>query len=121
MESSGIHEELFKSIMKCDVDIRRDLFNNTVLSGGTSMYPGKLPCHFHVLLGTVYEFPLIFSKTFWNMLLKIVLWLWVKVCPRSGYLILHHRKMYVFLGLFSRLPSYKLQGKNTILKRSDSH
>ncbi len=43
MESAGIHEELFKSIMKCDVDIRRDLFNNTVLSGGTSMYPGKTP------------------------------------------------------------------------------
>ncbi|KAK2115243.1 hypothetical protein P7K49_005869, partial [Saguinus oedipus] len=26
--------------MKCDVDIRKDLYTNTVLSGGTTMYPG---------------------------------------------------------------------------------
>jgi actin-related protein len=26
--------------MKCDVDVRRDLFSNIVLSGGTTMYPG---------------------------------------------------------------------------------
>jgi len=26
--------------MKCDVDVRRDLFANIVLSGGTTMYPG---------------------------------------------------------------------------------
>ena len=26
--------------MKCDLDIRRDLFNNIVLSGGTTMFPG---------------------------------------------------------------------------------
>ena len=25
--------------MKCDVDIRKDLYANTVLSGGTTMYP----------------------------------------------------------------------------------
>ncbi|KAM7044458.1 LOW QUALITY PROTEIN: actin, cytoplasmic 1-like [Molossus nigricans] len=40
MESCGIHETTFNSIMKCDVDIRKDLYANTVLSGGTSMYPG---------------------------------------------------------------------------------
>lgn len=28
------------SIMKCDVDIRKDLYGNIVLSGGTSMFPG---------------------------------------------------------------------------------
>merc|ERR1712080_495981 len=28
------------SIMKCDVDIRKDLYANTVMSGGTTMYPG---------------------------------------------------------------------------------
>merc|ERR1711944_183396 len=27
-------------IMKCDVDIRKDLYANTVMSGGTTMYPG---------------------------------------------------------------------------------
>ncbi|KAM7335601.1 hypothetical protein ACRRTK_006078 [Alexandromys fortis] len=39
-ESCGIHETTFNSIMKCDVDIRKDLYANTVLSGGTTMYPG---------------------------------------------------------------------------------
>ena len=41
MESSGIHETCYNSIMKCDVDIRKDLYANTVLSGGTTMFPGK--------------------------------------------------------------------------------
>ncbi|KAM7324887.1 hypothetical protein ACRRTK_017192 [Alexandromys fortis] len=40
MESCGIHETTFNSIMKCDVDIRKVLYANTVLSGGTTMYPG---------------------------------------------------------------------------------
>ncbi|CAO1436547.1 unnamed protein product [Diamesa serratosioi] len=40
MESCGIHELMFKSIMRCDLDIRKDLFANCVLSGGTTMYPG---------------------------------------------------------------------------------
>ena len=26
--------------MKCDVDIRKELYGNIVLSGGTTMYPG---------------------------------------------------------------------------------
>merc|ERR1712224_304285 len=30
----------YNSIMKCDVDIRKDLYANTVMSGGTTMYPG---------------------------------------------------------------------------------
>ncbi len=40
METAGIHETTFNSIMKCDVDIRRDLYSNIVLSGGSSMFPG---------------------------------------------------------------------------------
>lgn len=40
MESCGIHETTYNSIMKCDIDIRKDLYANTVLSGGTTMYPG---------------------------------------------------------------------------------
>ncbi|XP_060117395.1 actin, cytoplasmic 1-like [Heteronotia binoei] len=40
MESCGIHGTTFNSIMKCDVDIRKDLYANTVLSGDTTMYPG---------------------------------------------------------------------------------
>jgi len=39
-ESSGIHDTSFQSIMKCDVDIRKDLYSNIVLSGGTTMFTG---------------------------------------------------------------------------------
>nr|XP_006825588.1 PREDICTED: actin, cytoplasmic-like [Saccoglossus kowalevskii] len=40
MENAGVHETLYNSIQKCDIDIRRDLYGNTVLSGGSSMFPG---------------------------------------------------------------------------------
>merc|ERR1712115_598424 len=40
MESAGVHETTYNSIMKCDVDIRKDLYGNVVLSGGTTMYAG---------------------------------------------------------------------------------
>ena len=40
MESAGIHEMCYNSIMKCDIDIRKDLYANTVLSGGSTMFPG---------------------------------------------------------------------------------
>jgi actin-related protein len=39
MEARGVHETAFDSIMKCDVDIRRELYGNVVLSGGTTMFP----------------------------------------------------------------------------------
>jgi actin beta/gamma 1 len=39
-EDSGVHDCTFQTIMKCDVDIRKDLYANIVLSGGTTMYPG---------------------------------------------------------------------------------
>jgi len=38
-EQEGIHKLTFESIMKCDVDIRRDLYTNIVLSGGSTMFP----------------------------------------------------------------------------------
>jgi len=31
---------MFATIMKCDVDIRKDLYANIVLSGGSTMYEG---------------------------------------------------------------------------------
>jgi actin len=40
LESAGIHETTYNSIMKCDLDIRKDLYGNIVLSGGTTMYNG---------------------------------------------------------------------------------
>ena len=39
-EASGIHDTMFQTIMKCDVDIRKDLYANIVLSGGTTMFQG---------------------------------------------------------------------------------
>jgi len=39
-EEEGIHKLTFQSIMKCDVDIRKDLYANTVMSGGTTMFNG---------------------------------------------------------------------------------
>jgi len=40
MEAAGIHETTFNSIGKCDIDIRKDLYGNIVLSGGTTMFEG---------------------------------------------------------------------------------
>ncbi|KAJ8539401.1 hypothetical protein K7X08_013653 [Anisodus acutangulus] len=40
MEAAGIHETTYNSIMKCDVDIRKDLYGNIVLSGGSTIFPG---------------------------------------------------------------------------------
>jgi len=39
-EHAGIHENTFNSIMKCDVDIRRELYDNILLVGGSSAFPG---------------------------------------------------------------------------------
>jgi len=39
-EAEGIHRLTFDSIQKCDIDIRKDLYTNVVLSGGTTMFQG---------------------------------------------------------------------------------
>eukprot|EP01083_Nonionella_stella_P110868 324762_1 len=39
-ESEGIHKLAFDSIRMCDMDVRRDLHTNTVLGGGSTMFPG---------------------------------------------------------------------------------
>jgi len=39
-EAAGVHTTTYDSIMKCDVDIRKDLYGNIVLSGGTTMFDG---------------------------------------------------------------------------------
>uniref|UniRef100_A0A2C9LWQ1 Actin n=1 Tax=Biomphalaria glabrata TaxID=6526 RepID=A0A2C9LWQ1_BIOGL len=40
METPGIHEMTYNSINKCDKDIRKDLYANIVMSGGSTMFPG---------------------------------------------------------------------------------
>jgi actin-related protein len=37
-EQDGIHKLTYDSIQKCDIDIRKDLYTNVVLSGGTTMF-----------------------------------------------------------------------------------
>jgi len=38
LEAPGFHEMTYNSINKCDIDVRRDLYSNIVLSGGTTMF-----------------------------------------------------------------------------------
>ena len=40
MRNGGVHETAFATVQKCDVDIRRSLYENIILSGGSTMYPG---------------------------------------------------------------------------------
>ena len=40
LEAGGIHETVYTSINKCDIDVRKDLYANVVLSGGTTMFTG---------------------------------------------------------------------------------
>jgi len=39
-EQEGVHNLTYTSIMKCDIDIRKDLYQNIVMSGGTTMFNG---------------------------------------------------------------------------------
>jgi actin beta/gamma 1 len=39
-KTSGIHDCTFQTIMKCDSDIKFELFANIVMSGGSTMFPG---------------------------------------------------------------------------------
>ena len=38
-EMKGVHHVIYDSIQKCDIDIRSDLYQNVVLSGGSTMFP----------------------------------------------------------------------------------
>ncbi|EFC35319.1 predicted protein [Naegleria gruberi] len=40
MEVGGIHEHIATSIRKCDVDIRKEMYSNIVLSGGSTLFNG---------------------------------------------------------------------------------
>eukprot|EP00455_Lapot_gusevi_P021511 TRINITY_DN22557_c0_g1_i7.p1 TRINITY_DN22557_c0_g1~~TRINITY_DN22557_c0_g1_i7.p1 ORF type:complete len:267 (-),score=57.82 TRINITY_DN22557_c0_g1_i7:423-1223(-) len=40
LQGDGIHQAIYNSIMKCDVDLHQDLYANTLLSGGTTLFTG---------------------------------------------------------------------------------
>jgi len=36
----GVHHTAYTCVQKCDIDVRRDLYENIILSGGSTMFPG---------------------------------------------------------------------------------
>jgi actin-related protein len=58
-EEPGLTELVFRAVQACDCDLRKDLYGNIVLSGGSSLFPGlserltkeitasELPCSRH--------------------------------------------------------------------------
>ena len=40
LKDGGIHELVYNSIIKCGIELRRDLYNSILLSGGNTMFPG---------------------------------------------------------------------------------
>ena len=40
IEAVGIHEAIYDSIVKCEVDVHKDVYAKIVLSGGNTMFPG---------------------------------------------------------------------------------
>ena len=39
-QSLGIHEAIYNSINRCDIDLRRGFYSNVILAGGSTMFPG---------------------------------------------------------------------------------
>ena len=40
IEQDGIHQLIYNAIMKCDIDLRKDLYRNIVLAGGSTSFNG---------------------------------------------------------------------------------
>ncbi len=40
INNPGIHNTIFNSIKKCDIDIRKDLYQNIVMNGGNTLIKG---------------------------------------------------------------------------------
>eukprot|EP01090_Pellita_catalonica_P020303 TRINITY_DN7194_c0_g1_i1.p1 TRINITY_DN7194_c0_g1~~TRINITY_DN7194_c0_g1_i1.p1 ORF type:complete len:382 (-),score=50.59 TRINITY_DN7194_c0_g1_i1:94-1239(-) len=39
-ELFGIHRQVFEAIQKTDIDLRKDMYANVIISGGSTMFPG---------------------------------------------------------------------------------
>lgn len=39
-ELEGVHELCYQAIMNCGIQLRKELYRNIVMSGGTTMFPG---------------------------------------------------------------------------------
>ncbi|MEE6483790.1 hypothetical protein FKM82_013656 [Ascaphus truei] len=40
IEAPGVHQMIYNSIVKCDIDVRRNLYGNVLLSGGSTLFHG---------------------------------------------------------------------------------
>ena len=40
LEQDGLHRVSFEGVVECDVDIRKDLYTNIVISDGSTMFQG---------------------------------------------------------------------------------
>ena len=40
LEVPGIHEIVHDAIQKCDIDLRKTLYQTVLLAGGTTLFPG---------------------------------------------------------------------------------
>jgi actin, other eukaryote len=73
-EFDGIHELTYKSIMKADVDVRKDLYQNIVMSGGTTMYQGiaeRLHKEVTALAPTTMKIKVLYFHIFRNLLIHL--------------------------------------------------
>ncbi|KAF0976631.1 hypothetical protein FDP41_004530 [Naegleria fowleri] len=51
-EEYGIHKLSYESINKCDVDLRKELYSNIILTGGTTLIP-NLPSRYEIELSRI--------------------------------------------------------------------
>lgn len=47
IDLEGVHKYCFDSVMKCDQDVRKDLFGNIILSGGSTLFDGMAERMWH--------------------------------------------------------------------------
>lgn len=57
LEDAGVHQVVVDSINRADLDLRKSLFGNVVLSGGGTLVKGQL--HSSVLAELVSEYSLV--------------------------------------------------------------
>ncbi|EFA79618.1 actin [Heterostelium album PN500] len=40
IEADGVHKLIYDSIVKCDIHLRKEMYGNVILAGGSTMFPG---------------------------------------------------------------------------------
>lgn len=103
MESCSIHKIIVNSIMKCDIDIHKDLCASTALSSGTTIYPD--------MAGRTQEITALAPRM---MLIKII-------GPPERRLILASQSMFQGSGSANRsglIPAHIHAFKNLITKHN---